>query len=215
LGVPTGSEVPGERAGHLPRADTNGRIVDEQWYGGSTLQFAIGQASLTVTPLQVTRMIAAVANGGYLVTPRFVSSGGMARPSEASSSEIRLAGYETEISPPGGERIPGLSPGTLERVREAMTMVVQTPKGTGRRAAVDGISIAAKTGTAEVGGGQDDHAWFVGFVPAEAPRYAFAIVLEHGGSGGSTAAPLAKAFIEAMARAGLLRSDPATVSITE
>ncbi len=212
LGVPTGSEVPGEKAGHLPHADRSGKISGEQWYGGSTLQLAIGQASLTVTPLQVARMIAAVANGGYLVTPQFVdrrrsapNAAPNSPPDRASETGIRLVGYENEMSPPPAERIPGLSPQTLERIREGMQRVVQTRKGTGRRAAVTGITMAGKTGTAEVGGGKKDHAWFVGFVPAEAPRYAFAVVLEHGGSGGRAAAPLAKQFIESMADAGLLR----------
>src|SRR5690606_1690562 len=136
----------------------------------------------------------AVANGGYLVTPRFVSPRGSTVP-RATDSSIQLVGYESELSTTV-ERIPGLSPNTLEYVRESMIRVVHTPNGTGRRAAVDGITIAGKTGTAEVGGGKSDHAWFVGFVPAEAPRYAFAVVLEHAGSGGSAAAPLAKEFIE-------------------
>ncbi|MGD9855789.1 MAG: peptidoglycan D,D-transpeptidase FtsI family protein [Planctomycetaceae bacterium] len=208
LGEATGAEIPGERGGHLPRADGTGRIVGEPWYAGSTLQLAIGQASLTVTPLQVARMVAAVANGGYLVTPRFVSprgSGPATVPEDSSRSGLRLVGFENVALMPPIQRIPGLSSETLQRVREAMTQVVQSPHGTGRRAAVEGITIAGKTGTAEVGGGKPDHAWFVGFVPAEAPRYAFAIVLEHGGSGGSTSAPMAKAFIEAMADAGLLR----------
>jgi penicillin-binding protein 2 len=207
LGAPSGAEVPGEKAGHLPQTDRRGAIIGEQWYGGSTLQLAIGQASLTVTPLQIARMVAAIANDGYLVTPRFVSPSTSEpdTPISSSAPDIRLAAFHSTQSTPSAGRIPALSPGTLQRVREAMFLVVDSPEGTGRRAAVEGIAIAGKTGTAEVGGGRNDHAWFVGFVPAEAPRYAFAVVLEHGGSGGATAAPLAKSFIEAMADAGLLR----------
>jgi penicillin-binding protein 2 len=178
---------------------------------------AIGQASLTVTPLQIARLVAAIANDGYLVTPRFVSPAAPEPGSPVSSavSEVQLAGLYSEGSMPSAERIPGLSPGTLQRVREAMFLVVDSPDGTGRRAAVEGIAIAGKTGTAEVGGGKSDHAWFVGFVPAESPRYAFAVVLEHGGSGGATAAPLAKSFIEAMADAGLLRRNATTQAAAE
>ncbi|MBX3436288.1 MAG: hypothetical protein KF861_02275, partial [Planctomycetaceae bacterium] len=112
LGEPTGTEVPGERRGHLPQTDQNGRITGEQWYSGSTLQLAIGQASLTVTPLQVTRMVAAVANGGYLVTPQFVApraSHLMPSPEAATYSGVHLVGYESETSLPLPERIPGLS----------------------------------------------------------------------------------------------------------
>ncbi|MCA9023869.1 MAG: hypothetical protein KDA86_01525 [Planctomycetaceae bacterium] len=207
LGVPTGIEVPGEKGGHLPRAGRDGKIVGEQWYSGSTLQFGIGQASLTVTPLQVARMVAAIANGGYLVTPSIVSTDQATRitPPGSSTQQIQLVSHHVdEISDRLPERIHGVSTETLDRVREGMELVVTSKKGTGRKAAIEGIPIAGKTGTAEVGGGKGDHAWFVGFVPADAPRYAFAVVLEHGGSGGRDAAPLAKAYIEAMADAGLL-----------
>jgi penicillin-binding protein 2 len=217
LGAPTGAEVPGERAGHLPRTDRQGAIIGEQWYGGSTLQLAIGQASLTVTPLQIARLVAAIANDGFLVTPRFVSPAASEPGSPVSSgvSEVQLAAFYSGRPTPSAERIPGLSQETLQRVREAMFLVVGSPDGTGRRAAVEGIAIAGKTGTAEVGGGRNDHAWFVGFVPADAPRYAFAVVLEHGGSGGATAAPLAKSFIESMADAGLLRRNSTSQAAAE
>ncbi|MCA9075812.1 MAG: hypothetical protein KDA93_12315 [Planctomycetaceae bacterium] len=218
LGVPTGIEVPGERGGHLPRADRSGKIVGEQWYNGSTLQFGIGQASLTVTPLQVARMVAAIANGGYLVTPTVVNRNPESRlkPADSSGQPIQLVSHEVEFDRDRRpERIHGVSDETLDRVREGMELVVSTKKGTGRRAAIEGIPIAGKTGTAEVGGGKGDHAWFVGFVPADAPRYAFAIVLEHGGSGGRDAAPLAKSFIEAMANTGLLHRRPTTEVVHE
>ncbi len=211
FGVPTGIEVSGERGGHLPRVDRAGKIVGEEWYNGSTLQLGIGQASLTVTPLQVARMVAAIANGGYLVTPSVVSVDSTPRnmPAGSSTQSIQLVSHQMEFdSDRRPERIHGVSADTLDRVREGMEMVVSTKQGTGRRAAIEGIPIAGKTGTAEVGGGKADHAWFVGFVPADAPRYAFAVVLEHGGSGGRDAAPLAKSFIEAMADAGLLQRRP-------
>ena len=207
LGRPTGSEIPGERGGHLPQVE-GGKVVGEQWYNGSTLQLAIGQASLAVTPLQVVRMVAAVANDGYLVTPRFVRS----QPEElgqSSDSLIELVSHSRSSRFDGPvQRIPGLSPGTLERVREGMRLVTEHQRGTGKRVRIEGLSIAGKTGTAEVGGGKRDHAWFVGFVPAERPRYAFVVVLEHGGSGGAVAGPVAKQFLEAMVSEGLLSVRP-------
>jgi cell division protein FtsI/penicillin-binding protein 2 len=105
---------------------------------------------------------------------------------------------------PTVQRIAGLSPGTLESVLHGMQMVFDDHQGTGKRVHMEDVSIAGKTGTAEVGGGKKDHAWFVGFVPADVPRYAFVVVIEHGGSGGAVAAPIAKEFIEAMLDAGLL-----------
>jgi penicillin-binding protein 2 len=203
LGAPTGSEIPGEKEGHLPRADAAGNVVGEQWYKGSTLQFAIGQASLTVTPLQVVRMVAAVANDGYLVTPRFVQDE-LSAPVSTEGLPIQLVSFSGPTAQSGVQRISGLSAGTLEHVRKGMRMVVEHHQGTGKRLRLDEVAIAGKTGTAEVGGGKQDHAWFVGFVPAETPRYAFVAVIEHGGSGGSVAGPVAKKFVEALLEAGLL-----------
>jgi penicillin-binding protein 2 len=99
-----------------------------------------------------------------------------------------------------------ISPRTLAIVREALADVVD--EGTGRRAAIEGISVAGKTGTAQVfkhSAGIDadklpkderDHAWFVGYAPADRPEIAFAIVVEHGGHGGTSAAPVARRVLE-------------------
>lgn len=197
LGATTGVDVPGERAGHLPSPD-----ADRAWYPGTTLQFAIGQASLTVTPLQVVRMMAAVANDGYLVTPTFVQP----QPVDVgdTAGDVVAAGFETDPHVMPRERISGLSPGTLERVRSGLRLAVESPRGTGKRVRLKQIAIAGKTGTAEVGGGQPDHAWFAGYAPADDPRVAFVVVLEHGGSGGHTAGPLAREFVEALLETGVL-----------
>jgi penicillin-binding protein 2 len=66
------------------------------------------------------------------------------------------------------------------------------------------VKIAGKTGTAEVGSGLPDHAWFAGYVPADRPKYAFAIILEHAGSGGSTAGPVARRTVETLLELGLV-----------
>ncbi len=85
--------------------------------------------------------------------------------------------------------------------------MVQHPRGTGRRVNIAELAIAGKTGTAEVGGGRPDHAWFAGYAPADAPRVAFVAVLEEGGAGGSAAGPLARQFVEAMLESGVLTPD--------
>jgi penicillin-binding protein 2 len=182
LGRPTGVDIPGERGGQLPAPDS----PDAPWYPGTTLQFAIGQASLTVTPLQVAQMMAAVANDGYLVTPTFVRTTTAA--GESAEQDILLTAFETRT-----ERRPiaGLTPGTLQRVRAGLRLVVEDSHGTGKRVRHDQLAIAGKTGTAEVGGGKPDHAWFAGYAPADEPRVAFVVVLEHGGSGGHVAGPVA------------------------
>jgi penicillin-binding protein 2 len=103
--------------------------------------------------------------------------------------------------------IPGLSPGTLQRVRAGLRMVVADDHGTGKRVRHDRIAIAGKTGTAEVGGGKPDHAWFAGYAPADNPRVAFVVVLEHGGSGGHVAGPVAHDFVQALLDTGVLHPD--------
>lgn len=201
LGGRTGVDVPGERRGNLPLPGPS--TGNGAWYPGTTLQFAIGQSSLTVTPLQVARMMAAVANDGYLVTPRIVQES-LELPRSAGERDILLAAFENERGPAGPERIPGLSPGTLERVRAGLREVVENPRGTGKRIRLDEISIAGKTGTAEVGGGKTDHAWFAGYTPADAPRVAFVVVLENGGSGGHDAGPLARQFVQLLIEHGVV-----------
>jgi penicillin-binding protein 2 len=165
FGEATGIDLPSEDSGFLPDpADSNS---GKKWYPGSTLQLAIGQGSLLATPLQVTRLMAAIGNGGYLVKPRLV--------------------YDKSLDPALEEqslvKIKGLSERTLSTIRLGMEMVVHHSRGTGVAALTPSMTIAAKTGTAEVDG-QQDHAWFAGFAPVESPRVAFCVVLEHGGSGG-------------------------------
>ncbi len=207
FGSPTGIDIPGERGGNLPDPFATPGPGGQPWYPGTTLQFAIGQASLTVTPLQIARMVAAIGNGGYLVTPRLVQPASALQDfhGDSPAGEIRLASYQSSLATgPVVERIPGLSSTSLDWIREGMRLVVQHDRGTGRHVRIEGLPIAAKTGTAEVGGGKPDHAWFAGYFPADAPRYAFTIVLEHGGSGGRAAAPLAKQLIETMLDLGLV-----------
>ncbi len=215
IGRETGIDLPGEATGHLPQppspGPTEAAIVQaafesqksaSTWYPGDTLGLAIGQSRLTVTPLQMARVMAAVANDGFLVTPHLVERFGPAR---------LTAGEETpRIAIPEPRPIPGLTEGTLARVREGLEMVVAHPKGTGYKTVrMPEVKIAGKTGTAEVGGGKPDHAWFAGYVPADRPKYAFAIVLEHAGSGGKNAGPVARRTVEAILQAGLVQPDSA------
>lgn len=199
LGRPTGVDVPGERSGKLPAPDSK----EGPWYPGTTLQFAIGQASLSVTPLQVAQMMAAVANDGYLVSPTFVRTAG--GPNERTESDIQLTSFAMPESRPVRQEIPGLSPGTLARVRTGLRLVVADDHGTGKRVRHSEVSIAGKTGTAETGGGRPDHAWFAGYAPADEPRVAFVVVLEHGGSGGHVAGPVAHDFVQALLDFGVIQ----------
>jgi penicillin-binding protein 2 len=170
------------------------------WQRGEDLSIAIGQGFLLVTPLQQAIAYAAIANGGKVVEPRIVQ--------RIESPE----GQVLEEIPPKVAGEAGFKPTTLEFLRRALTGVVQDPAGTGKAAHLPGILVAGKTGTAQVVRMAEDepthrsldqipyeerdHAWFVCFAPAEAPQIVVAVLVEHGGHGGSAAAPLARQVLE-------------------
>jgi penicillin-binding protein 2 len=172
LGQPTGVDLPFERAGQMPTPNST--------YG--VLNLSIGQGSILCTPLQVANAMACIANGGRLNTPHFFDH---AR--DADGKVVRR--YDPR------RRDLGISPQTLATVREGMERVVRS--GTARYAGLDYFRVAGKTGTAELGSGQPNHAWFAGFAPHDDPRIAFAVVSElTPGHGGSHAAPIIGYMLE-------------------
>lgn len=198
FGRPTGIDLPGEASGNLPRPGHLAPGSRARWQQSETLGLAIGQSRLTVTPLQIAHWMSTLANNGVFFTPRVVQRTG----SVTSQGTPSLPSATPQV-------IPGLEEDTLQRIQEGMERVVNWHRGTGyKHVRLKEIKIAGKTGTAEVGGGKLDHAWFAGYVPADAPKYAFAVVLEHGGSGGSSAGPVAKQLVQSLLELGLL--EPAT-----
>jgi penicillin-binding protein 2 len=201
FGLRTGIDLPDEVAGRLatPGAEGGNR-------GGTTAQtqaMAIGQGTMLVTPLQVGRLMAAIANGGQLVTPHIASSFGLIAEDGASDDAAPPSSDANLLEFPPPRPIDGLSPQALAAVRDGLERVVSEPQGTGYETVrFDAVPIAGKTGTAETGGDQDDHAWFAGYAPADAPRVAFAIVLEHAGSGSTAAGPIARRLVERMLQLG-------------
>ncbi len=192
FGRPTGVDLPGEAAGLVPDPTPT----------GERQLMAIGQGSLTATPLQVVRMMAAVANGGQLVTPHVVSRLGLTQLAE-DTSPGEDADDSIQIRPP--QPIPGLRPETLDAVREGLHRVVSDPRGTAHGTVrLESVAIAGKTGTAETGGGRGDHAWFAGYVPAERPKLAFVVVVEHAGDGATAAGPVARRLVLRMQQLGML-----------
>ena len=190
LGQPTGIDLPDEVPGQLPRSTAS---ADQQ----TAIGIAIGQNRLTTTPLQMVTAISAIANGGYVVTPHIVS--------ETGASHLNSA-----IDAPPHQRVRTRLPlpdtGLLTFVREGMEATVQSPRGTAYKTArLPNIRFSGKTGTAQSAAGKNDHAWFIGFTPSDQPQYAFAVVLEHGGSGSKSAAPIAKQMIRSMQELGLLK----------
>jgi penicillin-binding protein 2 len=163
LGAPTNIDLPGEAAGTAAGPEWKKARHNENWYQGDTVNYSIGQGFLLLTPLQIARVYAAIANGGRLVTPH-VSPMGFREP------------VDLEILPD-----------TLHAVQKGLNYVVT--RGTGARAGRFGISVAGKTGTAQNAHGLD-HAVFVGYAPAENPRYVAVAMIEAGEHGSTVASPL-------------------------
>jgi penicillin-binding protein 2 len=207
FGQPTGIDLPGESAATLPSPENIRRLEGHAWRIGDSQGMAIGQGSLTATPLQVLRLMAAVANGGRLVVPRLLK--------DVKTSPRPLAGEgpgakaSSDDDPPCPTAPPptvaGLRPSTLATVREGLRRVVADPKGTAHGPVyLDSISIAGKTGTASVADDQVEHAWLAGYVPADEPRYALVVVLEHAGDAAPAAGPVVKRLVLRMQELGLL-----------
>ena len=150
---------------------------------------AIGQHDVRVTPLQVAMISAAIANDGVLMRPYLVDT--------VRNQDL------TSVSATSPEELGrSVSPTTARQLRDMMVAVVES--GTGRAARIDGVSVAGKTGTAQTTDDAAPHAWFTAFAPANDPKVAVAVVVEHGGAlgdeatGGAVAAPIARAVIEAV-----------------
>jgi penicillin-binding protein 2 len=197
LGEKTGLELDDEKLGLIPDSEWKRKRFGQPWFPGETPSAAIGQGYVSVTPLQMANLMAAVANGGILYRPWFV------RKVESLDGTI-IREYSAE-----NIRTIKLKEGTLEYIRKALSDVVNSGYGTGGRAKSDLVQIAGKTGTAQVAEMRGayvkseqlpysirDHAWFVAYAPAEKPEIAVAVLVEHGGHGGSAAAPVAKIVIE-------------------
>ena len=196
IGQATGVDLPSESLGRLPSPHETDAGQRRRWHPGDTLGLAIGQSELLVTPMQMARAMAAVANDGQLVTPHFASASGPATLNDGPA-------FRPVFAHPDARPIEGLHSSTLDRVREGLVMVVHDAHGTGfKTVKLKDVTIAGKTGTAETNGA--DHAWFAGYVPAERPRVAFVVVLEHGGSGGKAAGPVARQFVSSLLELGLV-----------
>ncbi len=200
FGRVTGIDLPFEKAGTVPNAGRSASASDtdaaRRRFEREALGLSIGQSRLTVTPLQMARLMAFVANDGWLVTPHVVSDDGTAR----RATEIDTSPYRATR-----KRIPGVSSETLSAVRAGLTSAIDEPFGTGfKTVRLPGVPIAGKTGTAETAPGKPDHAWFTGYVPAENPRYIVVVALEHGGSGSKAAGPIARELVRSMSERGIL-----------
>jgi penicillin-binding protein 2 len=220
FGRPTGIDVGPESSGLVPTIQWRHRMfspatdkccweVDRLWKPGNSIQLAIGQGDLLVTPLQMARFYAAIANGGRLVTPHLL------RDVENPNKTV----VPTPAAP-APRPVPGLDPQTLRIVQQGLVAGTHVPDGTSY--GVFGafpVSIAGKTGTAEkvvtLPGytGKQDQAWWCGYGPvAPTPKLVVCALIENGGHGGTAAAPaaervFAKFFDVQSKRPGAIHSD--------
>ena len=186
--------IEGQKAGIVPDTAWKARRfknpLEQKWYPGETPSMGIGQGYTVVNPLQSCTMVARLANGRKAIRPRLIQSvGGVLQPSGAAVPDLPV------------------NPEHLAFVRQAMADVVKSGTAAGAgKLGLDPILMAGKTGTAqshtytsgrgahgrEGGWELRDHAWFVAFAPADDPRYAVSVIVEHGGFGAEAAAPKAR-----------------------
>lgn len=208
LGAPTGFDPENEKSGLVPTQAWKLRAKKEQWHPGETISASIGQGYNIVTPLQLANLIAAVGNGGTLYKPNIIKS------IQKPNGEIIQ-----ETKPEIIGRLP-VSRETLRIIREGLLGVTTEQGGTAWRSRVPGVDMAGKTGTAQVvrmkeGWDEDsqeeipykyrDHALFIAFAPYEKPLLAMSIIVEHGGHGGSTSAPIAQKIVQSLPQLGYFK----------
>lgn len=214
----------GQKTGIGVNPEAPGRIPTRSWYAlrykgqfriGFTLNTSIGQGSTTVTPLQLALAYAALANGGTVYSPQLI------RAVETSDGAV------VQDFPPRVRQKAKIDPENLARVNDALYAVVNEEKGTAFPVRDKTLEVAGKTGTAQTGyvnpGTDDpkrawylsrDHAWFAAYSPAKAPEIAVVVLIEHGGSGPTQAAPVAMQIvkeyhrIQAARAAKLARPEP-------
>jgi penicillin-binding protein 2 len=197
LGAPTGIALEHESQGVIPSTAWKRQRFKEPWYAGETLSVAIGQGYVTTTPLQMASVTATIANNGTVYRPQFVKR--VERPD----------GSLVEEEPPVVDRQLNFKKTTLLQVRQAMSDVVNSKRGTGSKSRIPTVEVGGKTGTSQVGKlgatrskqgkwarERRDHAWFIAFAPVANPEIAVAVIVEHAGEhGGTAAAPIARKVI--------------------
>jgi len=191
IGSPSGIDI-SERVGLAPSREWKSRVKKRPWYKGDTIVTAIGQGYVSTTPIQVAMMTASIANNGTIYKPHLV---------KRIISRDGQTVLEYRPNKLGGL---GVSEQTLGHLRKALEGAVNEPLGTGRSARLQEVLVAGKTGTAQVVSNalrkdlreHMDHAWFTAYAPSEDAEVAVTVFIEHGGSGGKVAAPIAKKILE-------------------
>lgn len=201
FGNPTGIDIGGEAAGLVPSTRWKREALDQPWYPGETLITGIGQGATLVTPVQLVVATAVIANRGRLVRPYLLSE---VRDSTTGQQVIRTSAQ-------GGKQVISAGADDWDVIIHSMQEVVHGERGTARGSGADTVyQFAGKTGTAQVitiGQNEEydedeipeefrDHALFIAFAPVEAPEIALAVIVENGGNGSRTAAPIARELLD-------------------
>ncbi|MET6999803.1 penicillin-binding protein 2 [Chitinophaga defluvii] len=183
-----GVDVPGENGGLIPDSAFYNRRYKGSWNSCTSVFLGIGQGEVLLTPLQMANAMCIVANKGYYYIPHFVRS------IDNDDTDL-LAKYKEK------HVVAHISDSAYQTVINGMTDVIE--RGTGRKAAIEGVRVGGKTGTAEnkaiINGvltAQKDHSMFVAFAPADNPKIAIAVVVENAGFGATYAAPIASLMME-------------------
>ncbi len=195
LGEKTGIDLPNETQGLVPSPEWKRERFHEKWYAGETISVSIGQGAVALTPVSMAVYISTIANGGTRLTPHLLKA-------------VDDGTGWKNVPPPAPRSVVELKPETIQAIRDGLWMVVNGA-GTGGRARIAGRDVSGKTGTAQVislEGGKAakgktdkdlrDNGWFVFFAPRGNPQISGVVFVEHGGHGGTTAAPIAKHVIE-------------------
>ncbi|WP_119065944.1 penicillin-binding transpeptidase domain-containing protein [Aggregatilinea lenta] len=192
LGATTGQDVLPETAGQVPDAAEHQRLQGVPWSLGAMLNMVIGQGDVLATPLQMVRMVAAIANGGTFYTPQFVSKIGLIGDEPVYTMEPEVASTLD------------FDPSVYEAIQTGMCDVTLDPNGTARFIFDDWYDwqenepiVCGKTGTAQTGGATTaPEAWFVSFVPQDDPQIAIVVVVENSCEGSEVSAPITRRIIE-------------------
>lgn len=200
LGQKTGVDLPNEFEGRVPTPQwkwefNQGNPDYQQWYPGDTVNMAVGQGDILLTPLQLANVYAAIANDGPFFRPHV---GKEIRSWQGETVQTIQPVQIGDLTSPGSADNVAVSKANLNVIRQALTGVVSgqgTAAGVFAGFPLQQVPVAGKTGTAEVAGRQPC-AWFACYAPADHPKYAIAVMIEEGGHGGAAAAPVARRILE-------------------
>ena len=184
LGEKTGIDIPGEKRGILPDVEWKKKVIGSGWYKGDTILLSIGQGYLTVTPLQIAVLYAAIANKGYTYSPHL------------AKSLVDFSGEKVEEVLGKKHEIKNFPKKYYDILNDALIATVAQNNGTTKILRRKDITVAAKSGSAQNAHSKTTHAWVAGYFPAEDPEIVFTVVLEGAGGGGAMGGAMAKKFID-------------------